>query len=82
MNKKNKIELKYSVLGIIALPPFFIGFMPIEWMCNIVPNGIIGLFIIITYPLILGGIIIKYEKFLLKKYYKALGNIEMNSKKS
>lgn len=69
-------------MGIIALPSFFIGLIPIQRMCNVVTDAIIELFIVITYLLILSGIIINYEKHLLKKYYEALDNIEINSKKS
>ncbi len=70
---KMKIEIKYLFLALIAIPPFFAGFLPFEWLCNTVPDGALGLFIVFGYVFILGGIIIKYERFILKKYYKDIG---------
>lgn len=72
MKMSNKIEIKYLLLALIAIPPFFAGFIPIEWLCNAVPDGVFGLLIVFGYVLILGGIVIKYEEFLLKKYYKEI----------
>ena len=67
-----KIEIKYSILGLIAIPPFFAGFIPTNWLCNNVPDGIWGLIIVISYVLFFGVATIKYELFILRKYYNEI----------
>ena len=64
-----KLEIKYSLLAFLIVPVFFACLIwPTGWLANHVPNGILGLFLMIAYLLVILVLTISYLKWILRLY--------------
>lgn len=66
--KNMAIEIKYAFLAFLAIPIGAVCLLPFGWICNHVPNGILGLFIVIAYIICLAVLLIGYLIFLKSRY--------------
>ena len=72
MKKKTKIELKYSLLAVSTIFILIFVIWLGEKICMVIPDGIIGLILFISYLLLCGFFLVTFLLFLLKKYYEEI----------